>query len=96
MIAIGLKPGAAEMPGKVATFAFYVIMILIIAFGPEIGIFRNVFMIPGVLMIILIAISAILTLVAFCSYIPGVAQQLRDKKAGKLDEAEAAEEEDAQ
>ena len=43
MIAIGLRPGAAEMPGKVATFAFYVIMILIMAFGPEIGILRNLF-----------------------------------------------------
>ena len=93
MIAIGLKPGAAEMPGKVATFAFYVIMILIIAFGPEIGIFAKYFVIPNVVMIVLVAISAVLTIVAFCSYIPGVKQQLREKKANKIAQETPEEEE---
>ena len=30
MIILGLRPGAAEMPGKVATFAFYLIMLFTI------------------------------------------------------------------
>ncbi|MBQ6266415.1 MAG: CDP-alcohol phosphatidyltransferase family protein [Clostridia bacterium] len=80
MLAIGLRPSAAEMPGKVATFVFYVIMILIIAFGPGIGILRSFFVLPSVLMLILVCISVVLTLVAFCSYMPGVARQLREKK----------------
>jgi len=84
MIAIGLRPSAAEMPGKVATFAFYVIMILIIAIGPEIGIFGQ--FIPNWLMIILVCISVVLTITAFCSYIPGVRRQLREKKEKKLQE----------
>ena len=83
MIGIGLKPGAAEMPGKVATFAFYLIMIAIMAFGPEIGILGKYFTLPPVVMIILVSISAVLTIVAFCSYIPGIRAQLKEKKAAK-------------
>ena len=41
MIACGIKPGAAEIYGKVATFVFYLVMLVIIGFGPEIGAFRN-------------------------------------------------------
>lgn len=86
MLAIGLRPGAAEMPGKVATFAFYVIMIVIITFGPGIGILKNIFVLPSWLLLALVCISIILTLVAFCGYLPGVAQQLREKKEKKLQE----------
>ncbi len=83
MIMFGLKPVAAEMPGKVATFAFYVIMCLIIAFGPDVGIFGNVFVLPASIMLILVAISLVLTMVAFFSYVPGVIQQVKDKKNSK-------------
>ncbi len=84
MLAIGLHPGAAEMPGKVATFAFYVIMIVIIAFGPGIGILKNFFILPSWLLLALVCISVILTLIAFCSYLPGVRSQLKEKKEKKL------------
>ena len=40
MLACGLRPGAAEIYGKVATFVFYAVMVLVIAFGPEIGALR--------------------------------------------------------
>ena len=83
MIMFGLKPVAAEMPGKVATFAFYVITCLIIAFGPDVGIFGNVFTLPASIMLILVAISLVLTLVALFSYAPGVVQQIKDKKNNK-------------
>ena len=36
LLAMGLRPGAAEIWGKVATFVFYTVMVFIIAFGPEI------------------------------------------------------------
>ena len=84
MLAIGLRPSAAELPGKIATFAFYVIMIVIVAFGPDIGIIRQI--LPPWLMLVLVCISAALTLVAFCSYMPGVAQQLREKKEKEAQE----------
>lgn len=83
MLSIGLRPGAAEIYGKVATLAFYVVMIFIIGFGPEVGAFRSLFTIPNPLMMILVVISAILTMVAFFSYIPDVIRQAKEKKANK-------------
>lgn len=77
MLTIGLKPGAAEIYGKVATFVFYFVMILVFLFGPDVGAFKTVFVLPDVVMIILVCISALLTLVAFSSYIPGVWRQLK-------------------
>lgn len=82
MIAFGLRPSAAEMPGKIATFVFYAVMIVIIAFGPDIGIFKA-FVLPDWVMIGLVGISAVLTIVAFLSYMPGVFKQLKEKKANK-------------
>ena len=83
MIMFGLKPVAAEMPGKVATFACYVIMGVVLAFGPDVGILGNMFTLPAVPMLILVVISLILTLVAFFSYVPGVIGQIKEKKASK-------------
>lgn len=83
MIILGMRPGAAEMTGKVATFAFYLIMISIIMFGPEIGILGRFFVYPAPVMVVLICISAVLCIVAFCSYIPGVRQLLKEKKAAE-------------
>ena len=83
MLACGIRPGAAEIYGKVATFAFYAIMILVIAFGPEVGVFRTVFTLPHILMMILVIISAILTLVAFASYIPGTFRQFKERFSNK-------------
>lgn len=84
MLLINLRPGAAEIYGKVATFAFYVIMILIVAFGPEVGMFREaVFELPKTLMMILVVVSAILTLVAFVSYLPDTYRQFKEKYSKK-------------
>lgn len=90
MIILGIRPGAAEMPGKVATFAFYLIMISIIAFGPEIGILREaLFTYPDWLMLVLVVISAILTIIAFCGYLPGVYHQLKERNQNKSAENSA-------
>lgn len=83
MLVIGLRPGAAEIYGKVATLAFYVVMVFIIGFGPEVGAFRSLFTIPNTLMMILVIISAILTMVAFFSYIPDVIRQVKEKNKSK-------------
>lgn len=83
MIAFGLKPSAAEMPGKVATFVFYAVMVVIIAFGPDIGIFENVFVLPNWAMIVLVCISIILTIIAFLSYLPDVFRQVKERMAKK-------------
>ncbi|MBE6819560.1 MAG: CDP-alcohol phosphatidyltransferase family protein [Ruminococcaceae bacterium] len=83
MIMFGLKPVAAEMPGKIATFAFYTIMCVIMAFGPDIGILGSVYTLSATVMLILVGISVVLTLVAFFSYVPGVISQIKEKKNSK-------------
>ena len=81
MLCVGLRPGAAEIYGKVATFVFYGVMLLIIGFGPEIGAFSEYFTLPTLAMQILVVISAILTIVAFFSYIPDTLRQFKEKNA---------------
>lgn len=83
MIAFGLKPCAAEMPGKIATFAFYLIMCIIIAFGPDIGILSEFFTLPSVAMIVLVCISLVLTIIAFFSYFPDVFRQIKERRNSK-------------
>ena len=79
MIAIGLRPSAAEIYGKAATFAFYFVMIALFAFAPDVGAFNYLWTIPDTLLVVLVAISALLTVVAFVSYLPGVYKQFKTK-----------------
>ncbi len=80
MVFMGLKPSAAEIYGKIATFVYYAVMASVIAFGPEVGALRNYFTLPDWLMIVLVIISAILTFVALLSYIPDTFRQFKEKK----------------
>lgn len=75
MILLGMHPVAAEIYGKIATLAFYSVMALIMAIGPEVGAFRNYLVLPDTVMIVLVVISVILTFMAFFSYIPDVVRQ---------------------
>lgn len=79
MIAVGMRPGAAEIYGKIATVAFYIVMVCIMAFGPEVGAFRSTFTLPSTVMIVLVVISVILTFIAFFSYIPDVYRQCAER-----------------
>lgn len=81
MIAIGIVPGAAEIYGKVATFVFYLVMVAMFLFGPEIGVFRAAFVIPDVVCVVLVAISAVLALVAFASYLPEICRKTKERFA---------------
>lgn len=86
MIAVGIRPGAAEIYGKAATLVFYVVMVALMAFGPEIGAFRaeegailQLFTLPDTVMIVLVVISLIMTIIAFLSYMPGVYSQVKER-----------------
>ena len=79
MLILNLRPCAAEIFGKLSTFEFYFIMIVIVAFGPEIGWLKDVFQLPPVVMMILVVVSAILTIVALISYIPDTVRQFKEK-----------------
>lgn len=83
MLSLGLRPSAAEIYGKVATFVFYGVMLLIIGFGPEIGAFSEHFALPTLAMQILVIISALLTIVAFFSYVPDTLRQFRERSTTK-------------
>lgn len=89
MLLMNIRPGAAEIYGKVATTVFYVGMTLIIAIGPEVGALNELlgFQMPAILTGIIVVISAIMTLVAFASYMPETFRQFKEhfdeKKAQK-------------
>ena len=91
MLACGLRPVAAEIYGKVATFVFYAVMVLVIAFGPEIGALRTLFVLPDWLMITLVILAAVLTFVALLSYAPPTYKQFQEKKAEKNAKKESEE-----
>ena len=79
LIALGTRPVAAEIWGKLATFVFYAVMVVIIGFGPEIGaisMYYPQYTIPETLMFVLVVIAVILTFVAFFSYLPGAIKQI--------------------
>lgn len=81
LIALGTRPVAAEIWGKLATFAFYAVMVVIIGFGPEIGaisMYYPQYTIPEALMFILVIIAVILTFVAFFSYLPSALKQIKE------------------
>ena len=79
MLAMGLRPAAAEIYGKAATMVFYRVMIAIVMFGPDIGFLKEYWTIPDVAMLVLVIVSAVLTVVAFCSYLPSAAKQIIGK-----------------
>lgn len=86
MLILGAKPIAAEIYGKVSTLAFYTVMIVIIAFGPEVGAISQVYpawTLPESVTMILVIICAVLTFVALLSYIPPSIRELRRIKDEK-------------
>ncbi|HOU11183.1 MAG TPA: CDP-alcohol phosphatidyltransferase family protein [Clostridiales bacterium] len=82
MLSMGIKPGAAEIYGKMATFAFYVVMLLIIGFAPGFGAFSYkipALVLPETVMMVLVIICAILATMAWVSYLPGAYRQFKEK-----------------
>ena len=84
MLAFEIRPGAAEMPGKVATMVFYLVMVLVVGFGPEVGAFRDIlFTLPEMVMKVLVIISVSLTFVAFAFYLPETFRQFKERFSKK-------------
>lgn len=80
IISRGCRPAPAAIYGKAATLAFYVVMILIIAFGPEVGALEKYWALPETVMFILVIIALVLTFVALASYVPDAARQILGKE----------------
>ncbi len=79
MIGVGIHPNAAEIYGKIATLIFYCVMVIIMAFGPEVGAFREWFTLPDTAMIVLVVVSIIATFIALFSYVPGTISQFKER-----------------
>lgn len=83
LLAMGMRPTAAEIWGKVATNVFYIGMIIILALG-ENGALCNIlhFALPSYITWAIVIISAICTLISLLGYAPGFIRQIKDKKNG--------------
>ncbi len=79
MLALGIKPGAAEIFGKVSTCVFYGVMLLVIAFGNTVGALTSLWVMPSVMTGVLVVIAALSTLVAFFSYMPETYRQFKER-----------------
>lgn len=85
LLSKGLRPGAAEIWGKIATTVFYVFMIAIIAIGGESSALAGVAafqwaILPQIVVDIMIIIAAIMTFVSLFSYVPGFIKQVKENK----------------
>lgn len=82
MLAKGKRPVAAEKWGKLATTVFYLSMLVVIAFGHEGALVPYLdFQIPEVLTWVLVSISAVFTLIALLSYVPGYLKAMKEPAA---------------
>lgn len=86
MLYFGIRPGAAEIFGKAATMAFYLVMLIIMAFGPEVGAFSeganaitHIYTLPDSVMMVLVVIAVIMTFTAFISYMPETHRQVKER-----------------
>lgn len=82
LLSLGMRPTAAEIWGKIATNVFYIAMIFILAFGQN-GALCDIigFTLPNIATWILVAISAVCTLISLLGYAPGFIRQLKENKS---------------
>lgn len=83
MLAMGLRPSAAEIWGKASTMVFYLVMIFIVMFGPGVGLLAKYWTIPDLPLLIMVIVSAVLTVIAFIGYIPSTAKQILGRNKSK-------------
>ena len=77
MLAKGKRPMASEIWGKLATTVFYGVMLVVVAFGKN-GLFKA-YQLSNTVIMILIIISAVFTVIALISYIPGFMKAMSEK-----------------
>lgn len=85
LLAMGMRPVAAEVWGKVATVVFYIFMITIIAIGPNGALVGIWFFkaLPTPVIYGMVIISVILAFVSLFGYAPGFFKQIKEKKNEK-------------
>lgn len=80
LLSMDIVPQAAIIYGKVATATFYLVMGLLMLFAPGFGALAKFWIMPRPLIIVLVCVSAFLTLAAFTSYIPDVVTRVKARR----------------
>ena len=83
MLLIGKRPAAAEVWGKAATVAFYVVTGVLLFAGPEVGVLPKYYpqaVLPPWSVQVLVVATLALTVIAFLSYIPDTYRKLLNKE----------------
>ncbi|MBQ0015291.1 MAG: CDP-alcohol phosphatidyltransferase family protein [Oscillospiraceae bacterium] len=80
LLSMDIVPQAAIIYGKVATATFYIVMGLLMLFAPGFGALAKFWVMPRPVIIVLVCISAFLTLAAFTSYIPDVVTRVKARR----------------
>lgn len=84
MLSKGKRPVAAEIWGKLATTVFYVAMIIVIALGKDGALVEMLhYQLPDVATWILVGVTALFTLVALLSYVPGYLKAMKEPAESK-------------
>lgn len=89
MLLLGIRPGAAEIYGKLATVVFYVGMVIIMLFGPDVGAFNMYFTLPNFITGAIVVICAIMTIIAFLSYMPETFRQFKENFAERKEKKQS-------
>ena len=91
VLLMGKRPVAAEIWGKLATVAFYVVMILLFLAGPGVGVLERYLpwaVLPAWAVQVMVVLTLVLMVVAFASYFPDTARQILNKEKKEEEPAE--------
>ena len=80
LLSMDIVPQAAIIYGKVATATFYLVMGLLMLFAPGFGALAKFWIMPRPLIIVLVCVSAFLTLAAFTAYIPDIVTRVKARQ----------------
>lgn len=86
LLSMNIVPRAAAIYGKLATLVFYLVMGLLLCFAPSIGAFAKWFTLPDAVIMLLVSLSALLTVIALISYIPDTVIKVRKNRLLKQGE----------
>lgn len=84
-----IVPQAAAIYGKVATFTFYIVIGLVLCFAPNFGALHEYFTLPTTVIMVMVSVSAFLTITAFFAYMPDTLKQMRLRKERLAAQAES-------
>ncbi len=89
LLSWNILPQASVLLGKTSTLFFYMVIGLLMLFAPGCGALEKYFTFPTEVMIVMVSLSAILTISAFFAYMPDTLRLMRIRKERLAAEAES-------